>query len=54
MPEGFQIIPDWFPWENQGAGMAVADLGGGQQHLVGHCHGNRVWQPGGKRTTVRA
>jgi hypothetical protein len=20
----------------------------------GHCHGNRVWQPGGKRTTVRA
>ena len=20
----------------------------------GHCHGNRVWQPGGKRTTVMA
>jgi hypothetical protein len=33
MPEGLQAVPDWFPWENQGAGVAVADLGG-QQHLV--------------------
>src|SRR3954451_24026641 len=33
MPEGFQTVPDWFPWENQGAGIAVANLGG-QQHLV--------------------
>jgi hypothetical protein len=33
MPEGFQAVPDWFPWENQGAGVAVADLGS-HQHLV--------------------
>jgi hypothetical protein len=34
MPEGFTAVPDWFSWENQGAGIAVADLGGGRQHLV--------------------
>ena len=33
MPEGFETVPDWFSDENQGAGIAVADLGG-QQHLV--------------------
>lgn len=27
-------IPDWFSWENQGAGLAVADLGGGRPDLV--------------------
>ncbi|MEA2775454.1 MAG: hypothetical protein QOF90_860, partial [Acetobacteraceae bacterium] len=34
MPQDFQPIPQWFSWENQGAGIAVADLGGGQQHLA--------------------
>ena len=34
MPEGFEKIPDWFSFENQGAGVAVTDFGGGQQHLV--------------------
>jgi len=29
MPVGFRAVPDWTFWENQGAGVAVADLGGG-------------------------
>ena len=33
MPQDFLPIPDWFSWENQGAGVAVADLAG-SQHLV--------------------
>src|SRR5918992_608217 len=33
MPQGFTAIPDWFSWENQGAGIAVAGIGG-EQHLV--------------------
>jgi galactose oxidase len=33
MPEGFETVPDWFSWENQDAGIAVANFGG-QQHLV--------------------
>src|SRR5689334_4984765 len=24
MPQGFTQIPDWFSWENQGAGIAIA------------------------------
>ena len=27
-------VPDWFSWENQGAGVAVADLGGGAPSLI--------------------
>jgi hypothetical protein len=35
MPEGYLQIPDWFSTENQGGGVAVADLSGnGQQNLV--------------------
>ena len=34
MPEGFETVPDWFSDENQGAGIAIADLGDGQHHLV--------------------
>jgi hypothetical protein len=34
MPEGFQTIPDWFSFENQGAGVAITNFGDGQQHLV--------------------
>ncbi|WP_411725389.1 galactose oxidase-like domain-containing protein [Methyloglobulus sp.] len=35
MPNNFINIPDWFSWENQGAGIAVADLNGnGQQDLI--------------------
>ena len=34
MPEGFQTVPDWFSFENQGAGVAVTDFGDGQQHLA--------------------
>jgi hypothetical protein len=35
MPNGFIPIPDWFSFENQGAGIAVADLGAtGQQDLI--------------------
>lgn len=35
MAKGYLQIPDWFPWENQGGGVAVADLTGtGQQDLV--------------------
>ena len=33
MPDGFEAVPDWFSLENQGAGIAVANLGG-QRHLV--------------------
>ena len=33
MPQGFLPVPNWFSWENQGAGIAVADFSG-QQHLV--------------------
>lgn len=33
MPQAFTAIPDWFSWENQGAGIAVAGIGG-EQHLV--------------------
>ena len=28
MPNLFRAIPDWFSFENQGAGIAVADLDG--------------------------
>ncbi len=35
MPRGFQQIPDWFSWENQGGNVAVADLSGnGHQDLL--------------------
>ena len=34
MPNGFIPIPDWFSWENQGAGVAVADLVNGRRDLV--------------------
>ena len=35
MPNGFNMIPDWFSFENQGAGVALADLsGGGSRDLV--------------------
>lgn len=35
MPNGFITIPDWFSFENQGAGVALADLsGGGLRDLV--------------------
>ncbi len=35
MPNVFQMIPDWFSFENQGAGVALADLsGGGPRDLV--------------------
>jgi hypothetical protein len=26
-------VPDWFPWENQGAGLAVVERGGGKRDL---------------------
>src|SRR5918992_937243 len=28
MPNGLMDVPEWFSWENQGAGVAVADLDG--------------------------
>jgi hypothetical protein len=28
MANGFIAVPDWFSWENQGAGIAVTDLDG--------------------------
>lgn len=28
MANGFQQVPNWTSWENQGAGVAVADLDG--------------------------
>lgn len=35
MPKGYQQIPDWFSAENQGGGIAIADLSGiGKQDLV--------------------
>jgi hypothetical protein len=35
MPKGYQQVPDWFSFENQGGGVAIADLNGtGQQDLV--------------------
>ena len=34
MPQDFLPIPDWFSWENQGAGVGVADLAGGQHRVV--------------------
>jgi hypothetical protein len=35
MPNGFIPIPDWFSFENQGAGVALADLsGGGVRDLI--------------------
>ena len=35
MPNGFNMIPDWFSFENQGAGVALADIsGGGSRDLV--------------------
>src|SRR2546430_570765 len=36
MNSGFIEVPDWFSWENQGAGVAVADISGnGKPDLVG-------------------
>lgn len=35
MPKGYLQVPDWAPWENQGGGVAIADLSGtGNQDLV--------------------
>jgi hypothetical protein len=36
MPNGYLQIPDWFSFENQGGGIAVANLSGGanQDFLV--------------------
>jgi hypothetical protein len=34
MPNGFLQIPDWFSVDNQGGGIAVADLGDGNQDVV--------------------
>ena len=35
MPKGYLQVPDWFSFENQGGGVAVADLSGtGRQDLV--------------------
>src|SRR3984893_9552288 len=35
MPRGYTPIPDWFSFENQGAGVAIADLSGtGKSDLV--------------------
>ena len=35
MPNNFITIPDWFSWENHGAGIAAADLNGnGKQDLI--------------------
>ncbi len=34
MPDQFREIPDWFSFENQGAGVALADLSGGSRDLV--------------------
>ena len=34
MPQDFHPVPDWFSWENQGAGVAVAEIGGRQQLVV--------------------
>ena len=34
-------IPDWWGWENQGAGIAVADLDGSGQHRSGRFRGRR-------------
>ena len=35
MAAGYLQVPDWFSFENQGGGVAVADLGGtGQQDLL--------------------
>ncbi len=35
MPNGFTNVPDWFPWENAGGGIAAGDLDGdGRQDLV--------------------
>lgn len=35
MPNGFMNVPDWFPWENAGGGIAVGNLSGdGRQDLV--------------------
>jgi hypothetical protein len=34
MPVGFVNVPDWFSWDNQGAGIAVAGLEAGRSDLV--------------------
>src|SRR4029450_4170283 len=35
MPDIFKAVPDWFSWDNQGGGVAVASLAGdGRQDLV--------------------
>jgi hypothetical protein len=35
MPNGYLQIPDWFSFENQGGGIAVANLrGGANQHFL--------------------
>jgi hypothetical protein len=28
IPAAFHLVPDWFSWQNQGAGIALADLNG--------------------------
>src|SRR6267154_700438 len=45
MPRGYSTIPDWFSFENQGAGVAVANLsGGGQRDLIVFMIDNPVGQ----------
>ena len=34
MASGFITIPDWFSFENQGAGVALADLTAGARDLI--------------------
>ena len=35
MPAGFARVPNWSSWENQGGGIAVADVNGnGQSNVI--------------------
>ena len=34
MPKGYFHIPDWFSFENQGGGVAVADVSGGLLYFI--------------------